>query len=91
MRADVKAYADTCTEALAIDRDNWRTEARDCRIERDALRQERDNLGARIAELEAACQQVDALIEHQFTGSREAMNSLQYACDAARAALKGKP
>ena len=38
--------------------------------------------------LRAALQQVDNLIEHQYTGSRPAMTALQLACDAAHDALE---
>jgi cytochrome c556 len=35
----------------------------------------------------AALDAVNDLIEHQFTGTREGMNDLQYACDGAREAI----
>ena len=39
------------------------------------------------AKLVEACELVDDLIEHQFTGTSAGMNDLQYACDAVHAAL----
>ena len=49
-----------------------------------------DGLVARIKKLEAALHEWDALIHHQYTGSREAMSDMQYAAQITAALLHGE-
>ena len=56
----------------------------------DAVVGQRNKATDRIEKLEAALHEWDALIHHQYTGSREAMSDMQYAAQITAALLHGE-